>query len=157
MITIRRLVASDAPLCSDVFFNAVRGATGGPYSGAELAAWAPAPPAGPDWTARISDGIGHIAERDGTAVGFMTTTQRGYIDLAFVLPDERGQGTAAALYDAMLAEISHPRLATHASHFFRPFLERRGWHVVATEHSGRGRHRLMRFEMALDRRDPPLT
>lgn len=123
MIRLRRIDgAADAPLCAQIYFDAVRGASGGPYSDHELAAWAPNVPSGPEWSDRFRDGSGFLAYRGEKAVGFMLMTQDHHIDLAFVLPSARGQGTAGQLYDAILAETpSNAPLFTFASLLFRPF------------------------------------
>lgn len=159
MIRLRRIDgAADAPLCAQIYFDAVRGASGGPYSDHELAAWAPNVPSGPEWSDRFRDGSGFLAYRGEKAVGFMLMTQDHHIDLAFVLPSARGQGTAGQLYDAILAETpSNAPLFTFASFLFRPFLERRGWRVTETQHIERNGETLTRFAMTLDSARTPLT
>lgn len=154
MISISRQegVAHSAT-CARLYFEAVRGALGGGYSNAQLAAWAPELPQDDGWRERFRTGITIIAERGTRPVGFMLLAPGGHIDLAFVMPDERGKGTAAQLYDALLIEArdqGRTSLTTFASHFFRPFLERRSWRVTETEHVARNGETLTRFAMALD-------
>ncbi len=159
MIRLRRIDgAADAPLCAQIYSDAVRGVSGGPYSDNELAAWAPKVPSGREWSDRFRDSSGFLAYRGEKAVGFMLMTQDHHIDLAFVLPGERGQGTAAKLYDAILAETpSDAPFFTFASLFFRPFVERRGWRVTETQQVERNGETLTRFAMALDSARTPLT
>lgn len=88
----------------------------------------------------------------------MLITPSGHIDLAFVLPRERGRGTAGRLYDAIIQDVAPDvPLSTFASAFFRPFLERRGWVVTETQHVERHGQTLTRYAMTLDRAQTPLT
>ena len=62
----------------------------------------------------------------------MSLCPDGLLDMAFVLPEVMGKGTAAALYDILLAKAraeNLPRLTVSASIFSHRFLARRGWQV----------------------------
>jgi putative acetyltransferase len=75
-----------------------------------------------------------VAERDGVPVGFMSLDlARGYLDLAFVLPQVMGQGVADALYAVLEARARAEglaRLTTEASALARPFFARNGWALI---------------------------
>lgn len=100
------------------------------YTAKERAAWAPDPAPPPDWGARLGGQVTRVAIRKAAIRGFMTLGHDGHLDLAYVLPEERGQGTADALL-AALEEVARARgmrwLTTEASLVARPFFERHGW------------------------------
>lgn len=89
---LRDAAAADAGTLAHVFFRAVREGALGPYSAAQCAAWVSACPTADQWANRI-DGLDTIvAAQDGQIVGFMAwNTANGVLDLAFVLPEVRGQ------------------------------------------------------------------
>ena len=63
-----------------------------------------------------------------------------------------GGGVAGALYNCALGaarERCLPRMTAHASRLLRPFLERRGWSLVAREQVDRNGIQIERFEMLL--------
>ena len=150
MLTLRPYRAEDRAACAAVFFRAVREGAARAYDAAQREAWAPdGPEEGPD---RLLDQWCLVAERDGRVAGFMAITPEGYLDMAFVLPEEMRRGTAGRLYDALLAQARAAglsRLTVHASHLARPFLERRGWLVDAPERVTRNGQHLDRFAMSL--------
>lgn len=150
MVTLRPYRAADRAACAAVFFRAVREGAAGAYDAAQREAWAPdGPEEGAD---RLLDEWCLVAERGGRVAGFMAMTPEGYLDMAFVLPEEMGRGTAGLLYDALLAKARAAglsRLTVHASHLARPFLERRGWQVEAAERVARNGQSLDRFAMSL--------
>ena len=154
MITLRPGDREEDPaLCARLYFEAVRKGGGPHYNNEQRIAWAPEVPSDAAWSERIRTGYTLIAERDERPVGFMVLATDGSIDLAFVLAEERGKGVSSALYDALLREAIEQgltQLTTHASLFFRPFLERRGWEVVETEHVERHGSTLVRFAMIVD-------
>ena len=135
MIRVRGMAAGDAPVLARIFWRGVREGAAGAYDAAQRAAWCPAVPEGPAWETRLAAGETLVAERDGAPVGFMTwRPSDGVLDLAFVLPEEMGRGTAGRLADAVEADARAAglaRLTTEASDLARPFLARRGWRVVA--------------------------
>lgn len=150
-LTLRPYTAADRAACHAVFRRAVHEGAAGAYDAAQRAAWAPdAAPEGPD---RLLDQWCLVAERGGAIVGFLSMTPAGHLDMAFVLPEEMGRGTAAALLDALVARARAAglgRLTCHASHLARPFLARRGWRVLASERVARNGQHLDRFAMARD-------
>lgn len=150
---IRPYRTEDRAACVQVFHRAVREGTTAFYDAAQRAAWA-GPPV-PD-LATPDPRAGQwclVAEDAGRINGFFAMDPDGYLDMAFVLPEVMGKGVAAALYDALMAKArAHglPRVHTHASHLFRRFLLRRGWHVVTPENHPAHGLIYERFVMALD-------
>ncbi len=125
------------------------------YDEAQRQAWAPAVPATADWLARIKPQTALVAERRGDVVGLMTLTADGCIDLAYVAPDQIGQGVAKQLYDAIMCEAVErgmPRLYAEASHLARGFFERQGWSVVRQQTVTRGGVEMTNFAMV---KNPP--
>lgn len=152
MIGIRPYRAEDRAACKAIYYRAVREGARPAYTQAQLALWAPSPEVDHSQPDRMLEQWAYVATLDGRLTGFMSMTPEGYLDLAFVLPEVRGLGHAAALYDRLLARAHQarlPRLNVHASRLFRPFLLRRGWQVDAVEQHPVGNERLERFVMSL--------
>ena len=64
--------------------------------------------------------------------GFVSLRPDGLLDFAYVLPEMRRTGTAAALLavlEAHAAARGFERLSTRASDMARPFFARHGWRV----------------------------
>jgi putative acetyltransferase len=133
-LLIRPYRDNDTGTLADLFHRAVRDGTARHYSAEQRSAWSPSPPDTPRWTARLSEAQTMVAERDGTAVGFMTLDPRtGFLDFAYVAPEVMGQGVAEILYAviegrARVAGLT--RLETEASLLAERFFVRRGWHLV---------------------------
>lgn len=133
---IRRYQDRDADVTARIFFDAVHVGLAAHYDAAQRRAWVPRVPETTAWRQRLGPQVTFVAERDGRVVGFMTMTEEGYLDLAYVAPDVVGQGVAKALYDVLLAEASRngiARLYAEASHMGRRFFERQGWSVVKAQ------------------------
>ncbi|MEM8851596.1 MAG: GNAT family N-acetyltransferase [Pseudomonadota bacterium] len=134
MLEIRRGGPADSAALAGIFWSGVRDGAAPRYSADQRRAWLPERPSADRFADRLADQAIFVAERNGVAVGFMTLRADGYLDFAYVLPDERGQGTAAALL-AVLENHAHisglSRLTVRASDMARPFLARRGWQVTS--------------------------
>ncbi len=130
--TIRPYRPADRAAAQLVFYRAVREGTAAHYPEAERAAWAPSPE--PDWDKpdKLIDQWCLVSEEDGRMTGFFSMDTAGYLDMAFVIPEVMGNGTAAALYDTLLTRARSAGL-THftvrAAHQSRRFLARRGWQL----------------------------
>ena len=130
---IRAYQPGDADALGVVFHRAVRIGALGPYSPKQVAAWSPKPPGGEAWERRLGDARTFVATVNGTPIGFMSIHDKGYLDLAFVVPEHMGQGVAAGIYARLENDVrAHglTRLTTHASLLAEPFFARQGWHVV---------------------------
>ncbi len=130
--TIRPYRAEDRPATKLIYFRAIREGTAALLSEAERAAWAPSPVPDPALPDKLLDQWCWIAEEDGRPTGFMSLRPDGLLDMAFVIPEVMGKGTAAALYDTLLAKAcveNLPRLTVIASAYSRGFLAKRGWQV----------------------------
>ncbi len=99
---------------------------------AERHAWAGTPAIDPITEDKLTSQWCWIAEEDGRPTGFMSLCPDGLLDMAFVIPEVMGTGTASALYEVLLDKAraeGMPRLTVLASAFSRGFLLKRGWRV----------------------------
>ncbi|MDG1802986.1 MAG: GNAT family N-acetyltransferase [Paracoccaceae bacterium] len=106
---IRQYVPQDAGALALIYYRGVHEGAAGAYSAAQRAAWAPEVPSAEAWHARLSALTTFVAD-DAGPVGFMSM-DGDYLDFSYVLPERRGDGTAAALYDACLAWAQDQRFA----------------------------------------------
>jgi putative acetyltransferase len=131
--TIRPYRATDRAATTSVFYRAVREGSAASYDAAQRAAWAPTPD--PDLTIpdKLLDQWCWVAVEPEQITGFMSLCRDGLLDMAFVIPEVMGKGTAIALYDTLLAKAhaEHlPRLTVEASVYSYRFLRKRGWQVA---------------------------
>lgn len=149
---IRPFREEDVQATAAVFFKAVRDGTKDHYTEEQRTAWAPKLPPDDVWHTRLTGQTVFVAEIDGIVVGFMSLTESGLIDLAFVHPDYMRRGISDALYKAILA-IAKSRglttLATEASHPARRFFERHDWQVEAEQSLVRNGTALINYRMSL--------
>ncbi len=129
---IRPYRAQDRAAAALIYYRAIMEGTADLIGAAERAAWAGSPKpdlAVPD---KLLDQWCWIAEEDGRPTGFMSLCPDGLLDMAFVIPEVMGTGTAAALYDALMVKAraeGMTRLTVLASPWSRGFLLKRGWQV----------------------------
>lgn len=127
---IRPFRPEDAQATRDVFVRAVREGAATRYSAEEIADWlgdAAMPDGWGDW---LAGHITFVAEDQGRITGFMMVERDGYLNMAFVLPEVMGRGTADRLYAAILdaaRRLDLPRLTVFASRHARRFFARHGW------------------------------
>ncbi|MEO0991165.1 MAG: GNAT family N-acetyltransferase [Pseudomonadota bacterium] len=130
---VRSYHVSDAPALGKVFHRAVREGAAHRYDRAQVEAWAPHAPNGPKWEMRLAEADTIVALEGETRVGFMNLDENGYLDLAFVLPEQMGQGVSDMLYAVLESRARArgiTRLSTQASLMAEPFFARQGWQVV---------------------------
>lgn len=131
---VRSYAEGDARPLAEIFHRAVHEGAASRYDARERAAWSPAVPATRSWEARLAEAETVVAEGPDGALGFMSLDlARGYLDLAFVLPDVMGQGVADALYAVLEGRARArglTRLETEASLLAEPFFRRQGWRMV---------------------------
>ena len=132
MPIIRPYHPTDRAAATLVYYRAIREGAAGFYTSEQCAHWAPSPD--PDLTKpdKLLDQWAWIAEENGQITGFMSLAHDGLLDMAFVLPEVMGKGTAAALYDVLIAKARAerlPKLTVDASVYSHGFLIKRGWHV----------------------------
>jgi putative acetyltransferase len=132
-LTIRRFRNEDALSTAQLFFDSVRVGTGQHYNERERLAWAAETPTTCAWLKRLSSQAVFVAEANGAIAGFMTLTEKGCIDLAYVAPHLMRKGIGGALYESVEAEAFSRGvecLWTEASHLARGFFEKHGWSIL---------------------------
>lgn len=136
MRVIRPYQPEDRAAAALVYFRAVREGSARFYTQAERAAWAPSETPDFDHPDKLLDQDCLVAEEDGRMTGFFSMDPTGYLDMAFVIPEVMGDGTAAALYDTLMARARAKglnRFTVRAAEQSRRFLSRRGWTVTGHE------------------------
>ena len=127
MTTIRPYLASDHRAMNMVYFRAIREGAVSAYPEAELATWASTSEPDFEKPDKLLDQWAWVAEEGGRMTGFMSLCHDGLLDMAFVIPEAMGKGTAGLLYDTLLAKTQEQGLTVSASAFSRCFLTKRGW------------------------------
>ncbi|SMX24803.1 GNAT family N-acetyltransferase [Boseongicola aestuarii] len=149
---MRKWEPTDAEASYAVYFEAVHQGAIDLYDAAQRHAWVPSPIVQEWWLPRLSAARAWVTSDEHGLTGFISLREDGYLDMFFVSSRARGDGTALQLYDKLLEQArasEFVRLTTHASHYLRPFLEKRGWHVMARDVVTRLNVELERFEMEL--------
>lgn len=151
-LRIRRYQDQDATASAQLFFEAVQTGARDAYTQDQRNAWAPSVPDILQWHDRLKMQFSLMAYQNEQLSGFMTLTEQGIIDLAFVRPTAMGTGVAGQLYDAILKQartkqFSH--LETYASHQARRFFEKRNWTVIKQQIVVRDDVELTNFHMEL--------
>lgn len=133
-VVVRSCRPGEAGALAEIFHRAVREGAAGAYTEEERAAWSPEAPSGAAWLARTEGAETVVAEAGGVPVGFMSLVMaEGYLDFAYVLPEVKGRGVAAALYAVLESRARAAglgRLTTEASLLAEPFFARQGWSLV---------------------------
>ena len=151
--TIRLYRPEDRAAGEWVFYRAVREGAAAHYSKVQRAAWAPRSEPDLDKPDHLLDQWCYVAEEDGRITGYISMDQTGYLDEVFVIPEVMGNGTAASLYDAVMArakEAGLTRFTAAAAYQSRQFLTRRGWQVDHMKTVTRGGIRFTEAQMFLD-------
>ncbi|NNU78947.1 GNAT family N-acetyltransferase [Halovulum dunhuangense] len=147
---IRPFRPEDAAALAALFHRAVTQGAAAFYDDAQRAAWSPAPPDAESFAARLAPQTVFVAAEEGAALGFMSLTGAGHLDMAFVAPERMGTGLAGQLYDHVeraALKAGHARLTTDASHPARRFFARRGWRVLRRQAPVRNGVALTNFAM----------
>ncbi|MEL6609587.1 MAG: GNAT family N-acetyltransferase [Pseudomonadota bacterium] len=149
---MRRYTPDDAGACAAVFHSAVHGGTGRFYDAAQQQAWSPAQPTAQQWRDRLEGQTVYVAVDTDGVCGFMSLTDAGYLDFAYVLPRVMGAGVADLLYAAIL-NVAHVSGLNHltvaASHVARRFFLRHGWQEDAEQKILRNGVDLTNFRMSV--------
>jgi putative acetyltransferase len=129
---IRDYRPEDRAAAKLIYFRAIREGTVSRLTASQRAAWAPGPDPDLSTPDKLLDQWCWMAEEGGQPTGFMSLCPNGLLDMAFVVPEAMGTGTAGALYDMLLAKAQAEgltRLTVVASEFSRGFLCKRGWQI----------------------------
>jgi len=125
----------DVPMLGQLFYEAVHeGALA--YTPAQRRAWAPEPKSGEDFLSRLASQSIRIAKDGDIAVGFMTMTNEGYVDFAYIISRWQGCGLFPRLFDPLEEIARLNRVAsmnTHASLMARSAFKKVGFRQVEEE------------------------
>lgn len=155
-IEIRPYRAGDESGIARVFFDSVRQVGIRHYSGAQVEAWAPAPPPLGSVTARVSDGRLTLVAVDasGAVVGYGDLEPDGHIDHLYCAPEAVGIGLGGRLVAALLEAAEQQgitALSVEASDAARPVFERHGF--VVTARNDLERHGVALHNWSMTRQD----
>lgn len=151
---IRPFRPDDAQPLRAVFVRSVREGAASLYTQDELRDWLPDPAMPEGWGDWLGEHLTLVAEDGERITGFMMLERDGYLNMAFVLPEVMGKGTADRLYAAILAlarDLGLARLTVFASRHARRFFARHGWHPAPDLPLPDG------MDPALTRGDNPVT
>ncbi len=132
---MRACEAQDADALAQIFYDAVRIGAAPFYTPEQLAAWAPLRPSGHVWAARLK-GLTTFVGLAPQVAGFMSLRADGYLDLAFVTPDQQGRGLGQALHHAVLTHARAAgltQLTVEASLAAHRFFSRLGWQEISRQ------------------------
>jgi putative acetyltransferase len=132
---IRPYRPEDRSAAALIYYRAIMEGTVGLIGEPERRAWARSPEPDLEEPDKLLDQWCWIAEEDGQPTGFMSLCHDGLLDMAFVIPEVMGKGTAGALYSVLLARARAERLSrltVLASPYSRSFLLKQGW-VIDSE------------------------
>ncbi len=128
---IRRFDPADAPTVCEIFYRSIHEVVGAKSDQVQLNVWAPKVPQHGRWLQRLSDYETCVADNEaGKAVGWISMSRTGYVDMIFCLPEATRCAVAGALYSAVEQQavtLGLSQLTAHASLLAQPFFKRRGW------------------------------
>jgi putative acetyltransferase len=135
-MNVRPYKPEDTAVLARLFTKTVHSVNAADYSPEQVAAWAPDPPDLENWRGRLSDRICFVAELDCEIVGFAAFEPDGHLDHMYVHRRFQRQGVASVLYQRIEQEALSRgvnRVFTEASITARPFFERVGFRVIASQ------------------------
>jgi putative acetyltransferase len=136
VVTLRAYRECDLDTLIELFRTTVRTVARRDYTQAQVLAWAPDHIDRTRWARRLAESETAIAEIAGAIAGFANLADNGLVDLLFVHAEHQRRGVAAALLRRLeehARSLALPRLYTDASLTARPFFERHGFRVLATQ------------------------
>jgi putative acetyltransferase len=148
-VIIRPYQPEDAAALAQIFYDAVHYGTASHYTPAQRRAWAPLCPTAEVWAARLQ-GLTTFVAASPDPAGFMSLRADGYLDLAFVAPDQQGRGAGSALHAAILAHarsLTLDSLTVEASLAAHAFFLRHGWQELARQTISRHGEAIENFRM----------
>jgi putative acetyltransferase len=133
---VRAMRPDDIDAVIDVFRASVRLVASRDYTPEQVMSWAPNEIDAAAWGKRYDTRQAWVAEIEGAVAGFIELQSHGHLDMLYVHPAHQRQGVAGALLqqlEAAARELGIGRLNTEASITARPFFERRGFRLIASQ------------------------
>ena len=152
-VITRPFVPEDAATLADVLRDSIRGLGSAAYSPGQIEAWASYPVDLEEFRARLSGGVTVVAEDGGDLIAFGQLNPLDHVKFLYCRTARARQGVASAVYRILETRARASGLAvmtTDASRVSRPFFEKFGYRIEATEHVEWRGETLERFRMAKD-------
>jgi putative acetyltransferase len=149
MLVVRGYVPRDAEATIEIFMRAIREVASKDYTPDQVGAWAQVDNQ-EGWARKRASRPTWIAIIDGNPAGFSDLEPRGYLDMMFVHPHYQGLGVASLLLKTLEAagrEQGLLLITTEASLTARPFFEKRGFDVIASQAVQKRGQTLRNFRM----------
>lgn len=148
--SLRTFRNDDTASLAQLYRASVRGLGPRVYAARQVEAWARYPEDLCEFGERLSRGLTLLALDGETIAGFGQLQPADHVALLYCAPQYAGRGAASMIYaqlEQTAVEQGMSALTAEASHLARPFFERKGWEVVATELAMRQGIGLERFRM----------
>ncbi len=135
-MNVRFYQPRDNAILARFFIETVQAINAADYSPKEIEVWSGNPPDIERWRGRDDGRIVFVAEHDSEIFGFTTFEPNGHLDHLYVHHRFQRQGVASALFrrieeEAVSRGVDH--IFTEASITARPFFERMGFRVTASQ------------------------
>ena len=148
---------TDKKALQHLFFDTVHHVCTAHYAAEQLWAWAPAVPNREAWET-LDKGYCFVVDYEKNPVGFAAMSPDGVLEMLYVHKAFQRRGIARQLLRHMMqwaASHAIPSLFTDASLTARPFFERHGFQVMATQQPILGGIALPNFRMKKDLEPSP--
>ncbi|CAD5989435.1 GNAT family N-acetyltransferase [Agreia sp. COWG] len=150
-IRIRDYEDGDAAPTLAVFLDAITHTASADYTPQQVEAWARRDHRDLTvWNTSMQNRVSFVATMGEDVVGFSDVSPRGYIDMMFVAPQLVGRGVAWRLLaqaEQRARATGTRELSADVSITARPFFERQGFVVTATQHPIRAGVTLTNYAM----------
>lgn len=149
-IQLRRLVRGDLKEIAAVYRNAVMALGPPAYAEDQTVVWASYPEDSDAFYGRLSRGITLVADFCGKPIAFGQLEPDDHIAFLYSSPEFARRGIATRIHAALESAARAAGtsiLRTEASRISRPFFERRGYEIVASECVERKGVAIERFRM----------
>ena len=147
-LCVRSYQPTDLDAVIAIFLGAIRQVASKDYDQAQIDAWAQVDRDA--WAKRRLKRPTWVAVLGQASVGFADLEPGGHLNMMFVHPAHQGIGVATLLLETVEAAASAqgiPRLSTEASITARPFFEKRGFSVLASQRVAKRGQMLTNFRM----------
>ncbi|SEC98570.1 Acetyltransferase, GNAT family [Rhizobiales bacterium GAS188] len=147
-LSVRAYQSTDLDVVIAIFLGAIREVASKDYDQAQVDAWAQVNRDA--WAKRRLSRPTWVAVLGQASVGFTDLEANGHLDMMFVHPAHQGIGVATLLLETVEAAANMQgisRLFTEASITARPFFEKRGFSVLASQRVEKRGQMLTNFRM----------
>ncbi|MBV9518280.1 MAG: GNAT family N-acetyltransferase [Hyphomicrobiales bacterium] len=148
MLSVRSYDPTDLDAVIEIFLGAIREVASKDYNSAQINAWAQVNRAA--WAKRRLSRPTWVALLGRAPVGFTDLEADGHLDMMFVHPAHQGVGVASLLLETVEAAAKGhglSRLFTEASITAKPFFEKRGFSIEASQRVSKRGQVLVNFRM----------